>query len=525
MKDLQEEFNRLTDNKYNFIVKSGLLDSKTGILSAEVVYDDGTLLTEEDKKLCYAAATKSMPDCKIKLNFTKNFLSGGTIRRFLRVYLKSNYVSIKYSIKSIEENNDIFYVVLQIAKQQQVYINSQKILTTIGDALKDRFMHTFVVRAEYADNMLDFSKLEEEEEESPEKKQIHVTEKQVIIGSEIKQDADYIRDSRVPGSKATICGYIRELKTLWTKPKIQEGQNAKDVIEYFKHDVPKAERLEAGQRPYFRFKLQDFTGEIQVAAYPKHNQQNNLDGITEGATIIVSGIVQEDNYFGTYLRADNLSICQLPEIWEEQIDYKKEKFFYEFVEPQDMTYTNQVGLFSMFDTPQVAPYLRDNEIVVFDFETTGLNAYEGDRIVEIGAVKVINGAIVQSFRTLVNPEIHIPESSSAVHKIFDKDVIGAPTIDKALQDFYKFTRGAILVGYNVSFDYSFLMTQGKACRYNFDNQTYDCLELARKSIKGLKNYKLGTIAKQLGVSLENAHSALADTIATAEVFIKLADNI
>ena len=525
MKNLQEELNRATDGKYNFKYKNGLLDSKTGILSAEIVYDDGTILSSEDKELCKAVASKLLPEYTINLTFTKNFVSKGTIKRFLKTFINSNYVSLKYNIKSIEEQDAIYIVVLQIAEEQKAYIQSQKILSVLTAALKERFMQDFMVNSEYLSNMLDFSKIEEEKDVISEQKKINVTNKEVLIGAEIKGNASYIRDSRNPEQTITICGYIRELKVLWTKPKAKEGQNQKDLIEYFKHDVPISERKEAGQKAYYRFKIQDFTGDMQVMAYPKDVDQEKAESLKDGMTIVASGIVKDDNYFGMYLRADNVSVCSLPEIWEEEIDYKKEKSFYEFVKPVDMVYTDQVGLFSMFDAPQVAPYLKNNQIVVFDFETTGLNAYEGDKIVEIGAVKVINGAIVQSFRTLVNPEMHIPESSSAVHKIFDKDVVDAPKAEQALQDFYKFTRGCVLVGYNVSFDYSFLMTQGKACRYNFDNTTFDCLELARKCIKGIKNYRLGTIAKELGVNLENAHSALADTIATAEVFIKLADKI
>ena len=174
------------------------------------------------------------------------------------------------------------------------------------------------------------------------------------------------------------------------------------------------------------------------------------------------------------------------------------------------------------DERKVAPFFKDKQIVVFDFETTGFKAYEGDKIVEIGAVKIIDGAIVESFRTLVNPERQIPAESTAVHHITDKDVVNAPKAAQALQDFYKFTKGCLLVGYNVGFDYSFLSKQGKDCGYIFDNKVFDCYRLAQKHVKKTKNYKLITVAKELGVNLENAHSALYDTIATAEVLIKLA---
>ena len=88
-------------------------------------------------------------------------------------------------------------------------------------------------------------------------------------------------------------------------------------------------------------------------------------------------------------------------------------------------------------------------------------------------------------------------------------------------DFYKFTRGAALVGQNVSFDYGFLSYFGKKYGYNFETEMEDTWQLAMQNLRGLKNYKLKTICAKLGVSLENAHRAVHDATATAECFIKL----
>ena len=92
-----------------------------------------------------------------------------------------------------------------------------------------------------------------------------------------------------------------------------------------------------------------------------------------------------------------------------------------------------------------------------------------------------------------------------------------------LQDFYKFTRGAIIIGYNnINFDNVILIGQGKKCRWNFDNETADVYKYATKFVSGVKNYKLGTIAAKLGVTLDNAHRAVYDALATAEIFLKIA---
>ena len=80
-----------------------------------------------------------------------------------------------------------------------------------------------------------------------------------------------------------------------------------------------------------------------------------------------------------------------------------------------------------------------------------------------------------------------------------------------------------MTGYNIlNFDNVFLRGQGKDCRLNFDNESEDVYHYAQKYVHGVKNYKLGTIAAKLGVTLDNAHRAVYDALATAEVFLKIA---
>ena len=81
------------------------------------------------------------------------------------------------------------------------------------------------------------------------------------------------------------------------------------------------------------------------------------------------------------------------------------------------------------------------------------------------------------------------------------------------------------MAYNIDFDYKFLSVHGKKLGYVFDMKQIDAMYLARAFIPGLKNFKLGTVCKKLGVSLENAHRAVHDAMATAEVVIKLSPNI
>lgn len=521
---IEELINNLTNGKYGFKYKSAVLDSKSNFLDIEIKYKDGTMLSQQDKQKCLNAIEDFLKGYKYNINFVKNYVSKDEILNFVKDYMSKNCVSIVYKIKELS-HAETYVLVLQIAKEQEKYIVSQKILQKIMEALFNQFDTPVKVQAEYAENFINFELFDNQKETEISEKIIKLDGKEVVVGELIDSNATYIRNSKIENQTVTVCGFVSEFKRYWTKPNIPEGEDAKKILDYFKGDVSEEERLLAGQKPYFRFKLTDFTSDITVSIFPKKQDREKVAAIADANFVAVSGIVAVDNFIGVVLRAQSINTCNVPEVWEEKIEYKTEAPTYQYVFPQPMTYTNQVGLFSMFDAPKVADFLANNQIVVFDFETTGLKAYEGDKIVEIGAVKVINGAIVESFRTLVNPQRHIPFDASAVHGIFDKDVVSAPKSEQALQDFYKFTRGCLLVGYNVDFDYSFLVKEGRQAGYNFDNNTFDCLKLAREKVKGLKNYKLKTIAKELGVSLENAHSALFDTIATAEVLIKLADKI
>ena len=162
--------------------------------------------------------------------------------------------------------------------------------------------------------------------------------------------------------------------------------------------------------------------------------------------------------------------------------------------------------------------------VVFDLETTGLEYSAGAKILEIGAIKIENGEMTDKFECFVNPEMKVPKDATAVHGIKDEDVKDAYNYSKVLRDFYKFTRGCYLVGYNVDFDYGFIKFYGKKCGYNFDNQRIDVLKMATKNVKGITRFKLGIVADTLGISLENAHRAINDTRATVDVFLKLAQH-
>ena len=162
--------------------------------------------------------------------------------------------------------------------------------------------------------------------------------------------------------------------------------------------------------------------------------------------------------------------------------------------------------------------------VVFDIETTGFSPQK-NRIIEIGAVKVVNGAITDKFSTFVNPDVPIPFEIENLTGINDAMVLPYPKIDVILPQFLEFIGDAVLVAHNASFDVSFIGHNAKVLGYEFDPTVLDTVTLARYLLPNLNRYKLDTVAKALNISLENHHRAVDDAGCTAKIFVEFVERL
>ncbi len=174
---------------------------------------------------------------------------------------------------------------------------------------------------------------------------------------------------------------------------------------------------------------------------------------------------------------------------------------------------------SIRDTP-----LRDLTYVVLDTETTGLLPHK-DEIVQIGAVRVVNGRIVpgEVVDRLVNPARTIPPASTRVHGITDAMVAGAPEIGVAGAELHRFCSGAVLVAHNAPFDMAFLHRFGKGAGLAWDHPVVDTVLLSAVVYGTTQTHTLDALCDRLGVVIPERlrHTALGDAQATAEVLCKL----
>ena len=159
------------------------------------------------------------------------------------------------------------------------------------------------------------------------------------------------------------------------------------------------------------------------------------------------------------------------------------------------------------------------DYVVFDLETTGFSP-ESNRIIEIGAVKVQNGSIVDRFSTFVNPQVPIPFRIEQLTSINDSMVLDAPVIEEILPKFMEFCEGCVMVAHNADFDMSFIKMNCKRMGIDCNPTIIDTVALARILLPNLNRFKLDTVAKALNISLDNHHRAVDDAGCTAEIFVK-----
>ena len=544
--------NNKTNNEYKFSLKSAVLDSSAGFCVLEILYKDGVMLDKNKKQELILVAEDILPKSfKYKFNFIKNFISEERITEDVTAFMENNFPSVTYSLESVKLDSNKFNIKLKIDTHSIEHSKQKGLNLLIEKHLKSLY-DDYDYKCEFSgDEVYKIDEVEllkqnytEEEVDMLSSRKIELTEVIALVGEEITENASYIKDYKNPIEEIVFCGKVKDIKPIVIKRKLKpkqdntesenveteeesnenitnEIQKAAEIQEEINADV---EQKEIGyQRKLYKFTLEDFTGNITCVFFSNKENQSKLEKLEVGSEIIVKGALEDDKFSGgVSMKVKQLGYCKLPETFEEFIVYRQEKPFYEFVEPERVVMYEQNDLTSFMIEEVIPSHLQNKTFVCYDFETTGLHYAQGDKIIEIGAVKIENGRITEKFMTYVDPEKPIPAESSAISGIVDSDVQGAPIDSQALQDFYKFTRGSILIGYNIiNFDNVFLRGQGRECRFNFDNECEDVYHYAQKYVHGVKNYKLGTIAAKLGVTLDNAHRAVYDAMATAEVFIKL----
>lgn len=443
-------------------------------------------------------------------------------------YYRKSFLLDDLIIKSIVTYSDEFFKSLEICSENiQVKIDSEKVYISISI---NEVIYGLVDKLNYVEKLINYLEhnyfgsfdicvnsfaLPDSGEDLLEKRKIF-DEPEVFIDNQIFEVTDV--------KPIHVRNMVYRALPL---SKVKAGMGAVTVagrIKFFnkstyKKIVEKDGVSEEQEKTRYNFELVYEDTKLSCVIFPTKQLLEKGDIFNDGQEVIC--LCDVDEYRERLsLKVKEIAFCKIPEKEATPIEFLSEKENYITIKPSPYHEESQLNMFEMIKS--LPPMLENKNYVVFDLETTGLD-YNSCEIIEIGAVKIVNGKITETFSTLIKPTKPIPEDATAVNNITNEMVEKAPSLQQVLPDFYKFTRNCALVAHNISFDSKFLIYYGEKCRYNFDNELVDSLAMSRKYLHTIKNHKLKTICEYLGVELINAHRALADTVATAKCFIKLAD--
>lgn len=324
---------------------------------------------------------------------------------------------------------------------------------------------------------------------------------------DIPSGASYLVDMKKPAENVMICGKVSNFSM---KP-----------YNYSKYD-PNDPSTFPQERFRLNFYLDDTTGKMPCVCFLKSRADvDKFNLISDGYEVAVFGNISEFN---------GSINCTVSAVYECGINYnsivlenvKPTPLNYRNIEPEKYTEIKRIAAIGDEELPDTnSDYFKDNVLVIYDLEATD-KKIDTAEIVEIAALKVVDGVPIETFKTLINPKMHIPdEVTEKVHHISDDMVADMPTMEDVIDDFYKFTRGAKLVGHNIlGYDYPLMNKYMVKAHYKFDNDMEDTLTMARKYLANDiedKNFRLESLSKHYHIEHENAHRAMADVLATYEI--------
>jgi len=184
--------------------------------------------------------------------------------------------------------------------------------------------------------------------------------------------------------------------------------------------------------------------------------------------------------------------------------------------------------FDLFQTSECSRELDEHALAeltytVFDTETTGLDPSRGDEIIQIGAVRIVNGKLLtqEVFEQLIDPRRPISRESIPIHGIRPEMLSGKPTIDQVLPAFHAFAQDTVLVAHNAAFDMRFLQMKEQRTGVSFDQPVLDTLLLSALVHPNQESHHLEAIAERFDVTVAGRHTAMGDAMVAAQIFLKL----
>ncbi|MCR4875340.1 MAG: hypothetical protein K5923_06380 [Clostridia bacterium] len=513
------EFNKATNDKFSYLRTEdvSMEENKnnntvslhlTFIVPYDIYNDEEKFNNDIKAEIENGVQSIVPPNVVCHIKYAKVKIIPEVIQRYVTDYIREHYFKLfngKYVAKDIAVtiSNDIVSITIPVDETIYNYCIQKDVAVAINNYLDSKYS---------AKNFIKFKSVKMP---TTEEFKLHNATKYVddgivnikrgepVIGGYIVDPPIYISRYTKAIQEVTVCGYIMSI-----------------------------ERKEAKSgKIYYVFDIKDPTNAIMhcLYFYRKNQKKSTIEKLQPGQDIIVQGDIVESTFNGALsFFARSISTCIIDvKGTQDKIHFMK-KQIKKAVVPEPKPYEDEAAnaVYTLLDqAPYICPLLREREFTVFDLETTGGN-FKGQipKIIEIGAVRIRGGQIVSTFETLVDPEEPISKVSIDLTHIFDVMVEESPIIRDAIGPFLKYTRDSILVGQNaIRFDVPIVKHYAEEYGYDFDYKTLDTLTMAKEAKLGLTSNSLESLCNRFNVVNQTPHRALSDALATAKVFIELAN--
>lgn len=511
----------------------------------------------------YAAVRRDIPSINGTLNnadvrfenntLTINLLNGG------KTLLDSKGFD-KALIKLISEEFNL-YISVNYTGTFEVEENSEEYKAAIQDAQEK-------INRENLQKAAEFYQEEVETAEKREEKHAENTTVEIEVREGKFATPQIIQSSIRPLYGRSIRGKMIPISSI-------SGDSGRIVVWGDVFDIEK-KVTKSGDKNIFTIDITDYTGSTTAKVFNSIKESAVIDNIKKGDTIVVQGDVEYDKYAGELVvNARSIGTAQKVKVVDNAEKKRVELHMHTNMSQMDAVTSagdlvnrayqwghkavaiTDHGVAQAFpDAMKAADKINKDEekikiiygveayfmddlvesvkgdadtgfdgtFICFDIETTGLSAAR-DKITEIGAVKVENGVITDTFSTFANPEMPIPQKITQLTGITDDMVKDAPSQSEAVSAFLEFAGDNVLVAHNAPFDTSFI---AKACEdmgreYNYTS--IDTVAISRAILTDIKNCKLDTVAKFLRLGDFNHHRATDDAEMLARIFINLCQRL
>lgn len=506
--EFQEEFYASFGNRFeNLQLKDVVVKKHEGICTITFLYPSTVKeMTDEEKQeiVAWIRGNLALEKIDLKVKFMRVFVEEKLILKALQNFFEKRYKLVTSYVGlenfSVKITNIDVIVDIQLTARMIDFFAEHRIVAELSKFLKTNFLVEFTINLIENKQLVDEVDIENVQMKTtyrlPQRYSVEVVKDLVGVG--ITPKPEYLSFITGPKEAVIVAGFIKRIER-------------KDYI-------AKKGRYAGEQKTYFSFQIADGKGKMDCMYFSSKRNVAVMDELEEADFVLVHGDVRLNQQNKLCLYADKLALATFVE-QEETPTTVNETPIGPVVEIEKLTALEQDSMFELQDKYNAK--ITGKTIVVFDIETTGLDP-ETDQIIELGAVKIENGNIIEKFSTFVKPTKKIPYEVVELTGISEDMVADAPPIELVMKDFYEFTRGCTISGHNViGFDIKFIRREAENLGLEFDNPLIDTMNEARVARLKITRFNLGAVTKALGITLEGAHRAWNDAYATAQVLLKL----